>query len=132
MTERKIHYALKQIEACTESGYYTEALIRTYHLNLAMLRYFLDRFSEHTPPAKALKFKATIARIMNESDHNAELRSVLSRRNLKMVKPWTEKMEVFLKTLRQRQPANTKLLLAEAQKIAGLLTISLRKALATA
>ncbi len=126
MTERKIQFALKRIVSSREKGYYPEALIRTYHLNLEILRYILATCVEDYH-AKDKKVKVLVADLAHESEKNASLHTILSKKNLKAIKPWLGKMEVFFKTLKHKLPANSRALQQEGEKIAGLLNISVNK-----
>lgn len=128
MTERKFQYTIKKIGTCREQGYYTEALIRNYHLNLDVIRYILSTcVAEYS--VKDKKIKTIVNDFISETMVNAELNSILNKKNLKIVKPWLEKMEVFFKTIKHKLPANTRLLQQETEKITGLLNISLIKLL---
>lgn len=126
MTERKIQFALKRITSSREKGYYPEALIRTYHLNLEILRYILNTCVENYP-AKDKKVKALVGDLVHETERNATLHTIISKKNVKAIKPWLDKMEVFFKALKHKLPANSRALQLEGEKIAGLLNISVNK-----
>lgn len=126
MTEKKITYALNKIKAAKEKGYLMEALLRTYHLNADIIRYILDTCSEDYL-TKDKKVKAIFNKFLEEISVNQKLKAILAKKNLKTLKPWLGKMDVFFKTLKMRQPANMKDLQQEAEKIMGMLNISVSK-----
>lgn len=123
MTERKITYALNRIKTCKEQGFLLEALLKNYHLNLAIIKYILSVNSEVYSP-KGEKIKTVFHKFIDEISVNPKLRSILNKKNLKMLKPWLDKMEQFFKLLKNQQPANVKALLSETEQIFGILNIS--------
>lgn len=126
MTEKKISYALNRIKSCKENGFVLEALLKSYHLNLDIIKYILsDAVKGYT--FKDKKIKAIVNEFMEEISVNPKLKSILNKKNLKIVKPWLQKMDDFFKALKIGQPSNTKTLLAETEKIFGILNISLSK-----
>jgi len=126
MTERKIVYALNRIRSCKESGFVMEALLKNYHLNIDLIKYILKTFHVNYS-GEGKKIKAVINDFLEEISVNPKLKSVLNKKNLKVVKPWLQKMDLFFKTLKIRQPTNTKALLIEAEKISSILNISAAK-----
>ena len=126
MTERKIVYALNRINSCKEKGFLLEALLKNYHLNLNIIRYILGTCSESYSP-RGKKIKEVFHQFLEETSTNPKLRSVLNKRNLKIVKPWLQKMDLFFKTLKMQQPSNVRILQQETEKITGLLNISFVK-----
>jgi hypothetical protein len=126
MTERKITFALKRIEACKKGGFFLEGLMKAYHLNLDLVKYILSSASE-TYSAKDKKLKQISKHFVHELSVNPNMKSLIQKNSFKAVKLWLEKMDVFLKTLRHKQPANVKALLLETEKIFGILNISVNK-----
>src|SRR3954470_9467630 len=47
MTDRKITYALNKIYAAKEQGFFIEALVRSYQLNVDIIRYILSVAAPH-------------------------------------------------------------------------------------
>lgn len=126
MTEKKVAYALNKIKACKEKGFMMEALLRTYHLNVELIKYILSACSDDYL-VKDKKAKAVFHRFLEEVPVNPKLKAVLNKKNVKVMKPWLDKMDVFFKTLKLKQPLNVKILLAEAEKIMAILNISAAK-----
>jgi hypothetical protein len=126
MTQRKITYALNRINTCKENGFVMEALLKNYHLNLDIIKHILSRYSTNYS-FEGKKIKNIVTDFLEEISVNAELRSILNKKNLKVVKPWLQKMDLFFKTLKLKSPANTKALLAETEKIFSILNISISK-----
>lgn len=126
MTEKKVTYALNRIKTCKEKGFILEALLRTYHLNVELIKYILSTCSEDYL-VKDKKIKAIFHRFEEEVAVNARLRAVLNKRNLKTLRPWFGKIDTYFKALKLRQPSNTKALQAESEKIMALLNISASK-----
>lgn len=126
MTEKKISYALNRIRSCKENGFVLEALLKSYHLNLDVIKYILaDAIKGYS--FKDKKIKVIVHEFMEEISVNPKLKSIMNKKNLKIVKPWLHKMDEFFKALKTGQPANTKTLQAETEKIFGILNISLSK-----
>jgi len=126
MTQRKIVYALKRIKSCKENGFVLEALLQNYHLNLDVIKYLLTTFAVNYS-VDGKKIKVIVRDFLEEISVNPKLKSVLNKRNLKVVKPWLRKMDLFFKTLKIKQPANTKALQLESEKIFSILNISAAK-----
>ncbi|HOZ86641.1 MAG TPA: hypothetical protein PL029_02735 [Bacteroidia bacterium] len=126
MTERKITYALNRIKTCKENGFVTEALLKNYHLNLDIIKHILSTYSaDYSFEGK--KIKNIVNDFLEEISVNPQLRSILNKKNLKVVKPWLQKMDQFFKTLKIKSPANTNALLTETEKIFSILNISISK-----
>ena len=117
---------MNRIKACKEQGFMLEALIKTYHLNVELIKYILSTCSEDYL-TKDKKIKAVFHKFQEEVLVNPKLRATLSKKNLKILKPWFDKIDVFFKALKMRQPANTKALQLESEKIMALLNISASK-----
>ncbi len=130
MTNRKILLALKKIEVSYADGYVIEALIANYHLNLNLLR-FICSVSETIMFKEEKKVKNLIIQLSSEIDSNQKLKTIISKKNLKIFKVWLSKSEVYFKTLKHKLPVNTKSLFLETQKITGILNISVNKIIAT-
>lgn len=130
MTNRKILLALKKIEVSYADGYVIEALIANYHLNLNLLR-FICSVSDAIKFKEEKKVKNLIAHLSIEIDSNQKLKTIISKKNLKFFKVWLLKTDLYLKTLKHKLPANTKVLFLETQKITGILNISVNKIIAT-
>ncbi len=126
MTEKKITYALNRIKSCKEAGFVLEALLKSYHLNVDIILYLL-RTSDPDYSAKDKKMKVIVHDFQEEINSNPKLKSILNKKNLKMLKPWLHKMDVFFKELKFEQAANTKTLLIETEKIFAILNISATK-----
>lgn len=128
MTERKITLALRKIKLCKEHGFYFEALIRSYHLNLELIRFILS-FSEKAGNPADMKIKKVIQQLLKELSLNPRLKSIINKKHFKAVKLWTLKMEQFFRDMKQGTHRNPKELLVETERIAGLLNISVAKLL---
>ncbi len=103
-----------------------EALLKNYHLNLDIIKHILGTYSlDYSVEGK--KIKTIINDFLEEISVNPQLKSILNKKNLKVVKPWLEKMDLFFKTLKLKPPANTNALLAETEKIFSILNISISK-----
>lgn len=103
-----------------------EALLKSYHLNVELIKYMLSTFAVNYS-ADGKKIKVIVHDFLEEIAVNPELKSVMNKRNLKVVKPWLDKMDLFFKNLKIKQPANTKALLLETEKIFSILNISASK-----
>lgn len=126
MTEKKITYAWNRISACKENGFLMEALLKNYHLNLDIIRYIL---STHVSgySFRDKKIKEIVNDVIEETSVNPKLKSILNKKNLKVLKPWLFKMDTFFKALKHGRPVNTKALQQETEKIFALLNISVNK-----
>jgi hypothetical protein len=130
MTERKITYAWNRINACKQNGFLTEALLKNYHLNLDIIRYILATYSLDYS-VKDKKIKVIVDDFTEEINVNPKLKSILNKKNLKIVKPWLNKMDAYFKALKYANPYNTKSLQQESEKIFALLNISVNKLFAS-
>ena len=128
MTERKITLALNKIRSCKQQKYFIEALIRSYKLNVELIRYILAKASpQHSVDDK--KIKVLVRIFLNEISLHPELKSIINKKSLKSLKPWLAKMDDFFKSLKMAEPAATETLLNETEKIFGILKISANKLL---
>lgn len=128
MTERKITYALKKISTCKHDGYLCEALLNSYHLNVELIRYMLSS-TDSSYSSKDKKIKAIVHEFLEQIANNPGLKAIINKKNLKIVKPWLNKMDAFFKKLKLEPPSNVKELLLETEKIFGILNISVVKLL---
>jgi hypothetical protein len=129
MTQRKTTSALKKIESNFNNGFVLEALLENYHLNVNLLKLICTKFEITGCDDK--KIKSIVTEISNEIDSNQDLKTVISKKNLKIVKVWVAKMDVFFKALKHKNPSNCKTLFHETQKITGVLNISAHKIFAS-
>lgn len=126
MTNRKITNSRNKIENCLKNGYMMEALLKSYHLNIDIIKLIMSNVKpDYSFEGK--KFKMIIRDFQNEISINTELKSIINKKTFKLVKTWLLKMELYFKKLRLEEPGNTKLMLAEADKIFGILNISANK-----
>lgn len=130
MTQRKITFALKKINASKLQNNYTEALVRNYHLNLDLIKYIFAHCSS-TKSEQNKKVSVLVSELLNELGKNPRCRSIISKKSLKEILPWALKMDAFYKFIKHKQPNNTKLLLNEGEQILAILNISANKILAT-
>ena len=126
MTNKKTISTLKKIETTFNSGFVLEALLENYHLNVDLLKLICSK-SELTGFSSEKKIKNIISELSKEIDDNQKLKSIISKKNLKIIKVWVSKMDVFFKDLKHKYPNNSKALFTETQKISGVLIISALK-----
>ena len=126
MTEKKITYALNRINACKKDGYPLEGLIKSYHLNVDLIKFILASSSAgHSFENK--KIKVIVHEFLKEIDTNPTLKTVINKRSIKSLKPWLAKIDYFLKSLKTAYPTNFSALHDETEKIFGILKISANK-----
>lgn len=130
MTQRKTISALKKIESNFKIGFVLEALLENYHLNIDLLKLICTK-SDITECNPDKKIKNIISELSKEIDGNQKLKTIISKKNLKIVKVWQGKMDVFFKTLKHKHPTNSKTLFLETQKVSGILNISAHKIFAS-
>ncbi|WP_317899405.1 hypothetical protein [Aurantibacillus circumpalustris] len=126
MTEKKINFALGRIKACKTNKCPLEALIRSYHLNIDLLKFIFVR----AVPGYELenkKVKVIVAEFLKELDNNMALKTFINKRSIKSLKPWLSKMDLFFKSLKLGQQKNIASLQDETEKIFGILKISTNK-----
>ena len=126
MTPRKITFALNKINTSKQQGNFTEALIKNYHLNLSLVKYLFSKCSD-TKSAENKKLKILLEELIEELDTKPHCKRIITKTSLKQILPWALKMEVFFKTLKIKEPNNTKLLLNESEHILAILNISAAK-----
>ncbi|MEO6303033.1 MAG: hypothetical protein ABIP51_07655 [Bacteroidia bacterium] len=126
MTQKKTNFSLKKIEATYDKGFVLEALLENYHLNVDLLKLICSK-SELTGFSSDKKIKNIISELSKEIDENQKLKSIISKKNLKIIKVWVGKMDVFFKSIKHKYPSNSKTLFIETQKISGILNISANK-----
>ena len=126
MTEKKITYALARIKSCKENGYPLEGLLKSYHLNVDLIKFILSSASPgHSYENK--KIKAIVSEFLEEIDTNPALKTIINKRSIKTLKPWLSKMDTFFKSLKLDYPKNIAGLQDETEKIFGILKISANK-----
>ncbi|MDI1356202.1 MAG: hypothetical protein PSX36_14895 [bacterium] len=126
MTQRKITYALNKIKVAKKAGFHIEALIRSYHLNVELLRYMmLIANPEHS--AKDKKIKVLVKHFQQEISLHPELKSIIHNKSLKSLTPWLVKMDQFFKAAKLSHFFETNALQQETEKIFGILNISANK-----
>ena len=106
-----------------------EALIRTYHLNLDIIRFLLSS----TVPDQNFsdkKGKELLIDLVKSIDDYPKLKTLITKKTAKSLKLWLGKMDLFFKSLKTKQPTGLGGLQSETEKILALLNISLSKFLA--
>jgi len=126
MTEKKVLLELKKIDTASKKGFIIEALLINYHLNIDLLKLIYSK-SALTKPTTDKKIKIIISELSAEIDKNAQLKTVIAKKNLKIVKVWASKMDLYFKSLKHKSPENSKSLFNETQKIFAILNISAHK-----
>jgi hypothetical protein len=126
MTERKVSYALKKIKQCQDCGCDIEALIRSYFLNIELIRYIQSSLSP-TYNVKDKKVKPMVRDFLNEISNHPEFKAVIQKKNLKTVRPWIDKMDGFFKSMKAGHYEKPDKLQIEAQRIFGILNLSASK-----
>lgn len=126
MTSKKISSTLLKIKSCRQSGYHTEALVRTYHLNLDLIRFLI---SSNTPEKNLgdKKGKELIVDLVKKIDDYPKLKTLITKKSAKALKPWLDKMDAFFKSLKTKQPVGISALQTETEKILAILNISVSK-----
>lgn len=128
MTERKINSAIKKAQQCNKAGYYLEALLRMYHLNINILRFISSR--SNVPDAdSSAKPLQLIESLVAEINLRPDIKAIMAKKNLKSLRPWFSKMDLFFKVLKRKEPANTQTLLNESEQVLALLKIATTKLL---
>src|SRR4051812_26907551 len=116
MTERKVNYALKRISKSRTSGFLHEAFIHAYLLNLSLMRFIFNHISPDTQ-ASSKKAKALLHALIREIEKHPEHKTIISRRNLKVLKPWLQKAEEYFKSTRSGTLVKPDELVEECEKI---------------
>ncbi|MBA3662833.1 MAG: hypothetical protein H0W61_01305 [Bacteroidetes bacterium] len=127
MTERKILFALKKSRQCAGKGYYMESLLKLYHLNTGILRFVSDKL--HVANDASMKPGELVEKLLIEIEKRPDIKSVIAKKNLKSVRPWFEKMDAFFKTIKRKEPSNTKTLQAESEQVLAVLKMAATKLL---
>lgn len=73
-----------------------------------------------------------LEQLILEAGIKPELKPIISKKNLKTLRPWLAKMDLFFKQLKRKQPSDTKALLQESEHIFTILKISATKLFHTA
>lgn len=126
MTQRKVTAALKNIESAYSKGFYLEALLSNYHLNIDLLKLIYSR-SGLTKSLEDKKIKVLISELSAEIDKDDKLKTLIAKKNLKIVKVWSSKMDAYFKVLKHKNPDNSKNMYVESQKIFAILNMSAHK-----
>ena len=126
MTDRHIQFALKKIEAAKKANFHTEAVIKHYALNLALIHYILKILAPQAE-IENMKAKAVIKLFMKEVAAHPEMKAVIHKRSLKAVQLWIEKTDAYFKHLKLGQDKPASALLSESEKVFALLKISTNK-----
>jgi hypothetical protein len=129
MTGRKITYSLNRIKMAKQDGYALEALIKSYHLNIDLIRYLL-KAAIPSYSFKDKKIKSIVNDFLTVVRENPQLKSIINKKSLKAVKTWLAKTDTFFKTMKTELPKNTSSLQQETEKIFGILNISANKVFA--
>ena len=117
---------MNRVTSAKDKGFYQEALLQAYHMNISLMKHILARASSR-PVKEEKKLKPFLKRFFKTHKNSEKLKSTINSRSVKSIQVWLDKTDQFFKTLKIRQPANTKQLLEESTRIAGLLNISLNK-----
>jgi hypothetical protein len=128
MTKRKIILSQKKIEKSKNQGYHTEALIKYYHLNVEVLKFISSKLNPGFS-SKNLKAKTVLIALISEIKKQPGSK-LIAKKSLKALKPWLNKMDIYFKTLKVKNPLNTMNMIVESEKIFSLLYISFTKTLA--
>jgi hypothetical protein len=126
MTTRTVNTAMKTVNMAQEKGFYQEALLRAYHMNLALMKHILDE-GKSAGSGEEKKLKPFLKKFFKAHKSSEKLKGTISSHSVKSLQVWLDKTDVFFKTLKMRSPRNTKQLLEESKRIAGMLNISLNK-----
>lgn len=127
MTRAQIQAALRRIEKCRRNSFYMEGLMETYLLNAGIISAIHSSVTSRPAPAKRPRDILNMLILMAKS--RKEVKAVIQARNLKSIKPWLKDMEVYLRTIRTKKPANTKTLLNNGEKAFHILHIAYSKML---
>jgi hypothetical protein len=131
MTGRKITYNLNRIKSAKREGYELEALIKSYHLNLDLIKYLLkSAISSYS--FKDKKIKVIVNDFIKAIANDPQLKAIINKKSLKAVKTWLDKTDAFFKAMKTELPKNTSSLQQETEKIFGILNISANKLFAKA
>jgi hypothetical protein len=128
MTERKITYALNKIKSSKETGYHLEAFMRSYLLNVDLIRFILSVASPAIE-VKDKKTKSLVNIFLKEMALHPELKSIINKKSLKSLKPWLAKTDVLFKNIKMGIHVSPTALQSESEKIFGILKISANKLL---
>ncbi len=128
MTKRQIIASQKKIDKCKVDGYFLEALLNYYYLNVEILSFISLNLNPNLP-VKNIKTKEILNNLIAEVSGQSKSKGIITKKNLKMLKPWVLKMDDFFKTLKIKPPTNTKVIILECEKIFAILNISLTKIL---
>jgi hypothetical protein len=125
MKKPDIKKSLKRVEDCVKDGYDMEAFLVMYHLNISIIHHIALGLG--IKDYAVMKPKQVVAKMDGLAKASALAKGVIGGKNLKSMKGWLKKTDVYFKNLRVRKPANTRVLLHEGEKIFLLLNISSTK-----
>lgn len=127
MTRKQIDNRLKNIEECKEQGFLIEAFIHSYHLNLDVIKFLLGKLTNNSGDVKSMKVKEILSLLILEVETNVNSKTIIRKKNLKVLKPWLVEVDDFFKEVKTQVPTNTKQALLHGEKIFALLNMSLAK-----
>jgi hypothetical protein len=125
MKKPDIKRSLKRVEDCVKDGYHMEAFLVMYHLNISIIHHIAQGLGIKN--YAGMKPKEIVGRLDNLAKTSALAKGVIGGKNLKSMKGWLKKTDVYFKGLRLKKPANSRVLLHEGEKIFLLLNISSTK-----
>jgi hypothetical protein len=123
MTSKKISIANKKINSCKEHGFFTEAVISVYHANSYLLT-DIGKIILHEQKTDSKKPKAILKAIIAAAQTDEQIKQLAGKKNLKLLKPWFEKMSDFFDKLKVQLPRNTKQLLEEGEHVLNILNLT--------
>jgi hypothetical protein len=126
MDVRKMTKRLERISACRGRGYYLEALLNAYMLNIETAKFILSASGTKDSYANA-RFKIVIEDMLQEVGRSPRLKSYISKQNVKVLQTWMKKTDRFFKTLKTGKTIGVKQLLDESEKVFLILNLSFRK-----
>ena len=126
MTPIKLTNRLKKIDQAKKDGYWLEALLTTYHLNVEMALNMLQIVCEEKIPENK-KTKKLLDVFKSEISENQQMKAIINKRTFKHVQIWFDKSDTYFKSFIQHPVSSTKALVAEGEKVAGILNISINK-----
>lgn len=125
LSKKQTDAALAKIQECKKWGCSTEALLRYYQLNVSILRLLQLKLSN--TGNQSAKPKEVLLDLLEVVKTSANAKAIITRKNLKPVKPWAENMGAYFRLLKTGKIPPPAKLLGESEKIFGILNISLTK-----
>lgn len=126
MTKKQIDSSLKKIHLLADQKQLLDASIQLYHLNVNMLR-AIENSMQMNPSNKVLKPKDLVKLIVGNIEGDHSQKSIINKKNLKVLKPWIELSDRFFKDMRVNYPKNIHSFYAHNEKIFSLLQMSVVK-----